>query len=277
VNTSRRRSPDGRHAADDASVGRCSPTAGDSRGRPGRSRPVRESGGTSRTGASLTVSRSSTCPRAVRRAGHQRSGRRRTGRLCPLRRGHFARAGTAGRDVVPVSIGDRVQYPPARRVRGHRTEHVALVGQRRDVADALATIGEHHRQIDQHPGRVVRGLRRRSRPEHRRQPRGQRHAVCQLGQQPCPDMRHDIGTVSGHLDRRASMSSVHVQGAFLFADPQPSPSSEFLTGKALSIIYTPTKSLDREEESGLEPWGSPLTGECDGPPLRSLPSSVACL
>ena len=48
----------------------------------------------------------------------------------------------------------------AYRVRGHRTEHVALVGERRDVADALTTIGQHHRHIDQHPARVMRNLRR---------------------------------------------------------------------------------------------------------------------
>jgi hypothetical protein len=37
-----------------------------------------------------------------------------------------------------------------------------------------------------------------------------------------------------------------VEGAFLFEDPEPSTSSESHTGKALSIIYTPSDRRDLE-------------------------------
>jgi hypothetical protein len=59
-------------------------------------------------------------------------------------------------------------------------------------------------------------------------------------------MRHHTGTVSGHLNKRTSTSNVHVESAFLFADPEPSTSSRSLTGKALSIIYTLTPAPDLE-------------------------------
>jgi hypothetical protein len=58
-------------------------------------------------------------------------------------------------------------------------------------------------------------------------------------------VRHDTGTISRDIDPRAS--SVHVESAFLFADPEPSASSESRTGKALSIIYTPTPQVDLAE------------------------------
>jgi hypothetical protein len=64
-------------------------------------------------------------------------------------------------------------------------------------------------------------------------------------------MRHDTDAVGRHFDTRASTSSVHAEGAFLFGDPEPSTSSESPTGKALSIIYTPTPALDLEEPGAV--------------------------
>jgi hypothetical protein len=56
-------------------------------------------------------------------------------------------------------------------------------------------------------------------------------------------VRHDARAVSEDFDLWASTSNVHAEGAFLFADPEPSTRSESRTGKALSIIYTPTLQL----------------------------------
>jgi hypothetical protein len=50
---------------------------------------------------------------------------------------------------------------------------------------------------------------------------------------------------------------VHVEGAFLFGDPEPSTSSESPTGKALSLIYTPAPPLDLEEP-GLARYSTPV-------------------
>ncbi len=80
------------------------------------------------------------------------------------------------------------EQPPHRRVRRHRPEHPGLIGQHRDVADALRAIRDRDRQIAQHPSRIVRGLRRGQRP---RQSAGQRRRVGQIGQQPGARVRHD--------------------------------------------------------------------------------------
>jgi hypothetical protein len=39
--------------------------------------------------------------------------------------------------------------------RRHRAEQFGLVSHHGQIADRLATIGQHHRQIDQHPPRIV--------------------------------------------------------------------------------------------------------------------------
>jgi hypothetical protein len=64
-------------------------------------------------------------------------------------------------------------------------------------------------------------------------------------------MRHDTDAVSRHLDRKTTTSSVHLESAFLIRVPEPSASSEFRTGKALSIIYMPTEPRDLEQ-SGIK-------------------------
>jgi len=45
--------------------------------------------------------------------------------------------------------------PPRFRVRGHRPEQLVLVAQYRQVGDRLTTVGQHDRQIDCDPTRVV--------------------------------------------------------------------------------------------------------------------------
>jgi hypothetical protein len=112
-----------------------------------------------------------------------------------------------------------------------------------------SAVAEHHRHIHHLP-RIVRGLRRAARRKHRRQLRGQRRAIRKIGQRPRPDMRPDTSPVRGHLDSRATTSSVHIESAFPCGDPGSSTSSESLTGQALSIIYTPYSRRDLEE-SGL--------------------------
>lgn len=77
------------------------------------------------------------------------------GGLCP---GQFPRLGASGpqcRQLRLVGVG---QDPPCRRGRSDRPEHRRLLAQDRQVADALPTVGEHHRHIDRDPARVVPGL-----------------------------------------------------------------------------------------------------------------------
>ena len=103
-----------------------------------------------------------------RSPGGERRGQRLPRRFSTLCPGDLAGGGTGSGDAAQIRGRDRVQHPPAGRVRGHRPEYLTLIGQRRDVANALATISEDHRHIDQHPTRIVRGLPRRPPSEDRR-------------------------------------------------------------------------------------------------------------
>ena len=122
------------------------------------------------------------------------------------------------RNLVQICARDRVQQPPAGRVRGHRPEDRGLVSQRGDVADALTTVDEHHRHDGQHPDGIMRGERRRMVRERCRQLRRQRGLVSQIRDKPRARMRHEMGASSGHDDGWASTGSVYVLGAFLSGD-----------------------------------------------------------
>jgi hypothetical protein len=50
---------------------------------------------------------------------------------------------------------DPVDHPERRRIRGHYAEQRLLVTHRAEVADALTAVGEHRRQITDHPARIV--------------------------------------------------------------------------------------------------------------------------
>jgi len=53
---------------------------------------------------------------------------------------------------------DLVDHPKRRRVRRDRPEQIDLVTDRAQIGEAVATVGEHHRQITDHPPRIVAGV-----------------------------------------------------------------------------------------------------------------------
>ena len=71
-----------------------------------------------------------------------------------------------GEPVQPVPV-DRLQRPPQRRVRRHRTEHLALVTQHGQVRQHPTPISDHHGGIDEDPAPVVH----RGEPPSRQRPR----------------------------------------------------------------------------------------------------------
>ena len=74
---------------------------------------------------------------------------RRGGRRRPRRgRGHGPGRPAAG--PARRVAGRALDHPPGGRGRGHRAEQLRLVAQHRQVAQAVAAIGQHHRQIPQH-------------------------------------------------------------------------------------------------------------------------------
>ena len=67
--------------------------------------------------------------------------------------------------------------------RRHLTEQVRLIAQHRQIGDRFAAIGEHHRQIDQHPAAVMAPTTLLRRRHRRRQPLGQPELIGQIAQQ----------------------------------------------------------------------------------------------
>jgi hypothetical protein len=56
-----------------------------------------------------------------------------------------------------VLVIDPVQHPPRGGVTGHRAEELVLVPQCRQMRQRVTTVGDHHRQVGQHPaGKVDR-------------------------------------------------------------------------------------------------------------------------
>lgn len=91
---------------------------------------------------------------------------------------------------------DSVQDPPRRGSRGDRAEQFRLVSQHHQVRDRLATVCQHHRDIDQHPARI---MPRTAPPQPtQRLTEGARHTgqIGQIREQPRPGMRGDTPPIS---------------------------------------------------------------------------------
>jgi hypothetical protein len=112
----------------------------------------------------------------------------------------------------PVGIGgDPFQHPPGGRGRGHRSEQLRLVPQGSQVAQAVAAVGQHHRQVAQH-GRIRMAAGGGSPPAQRL---GQSDPVGQLPQQRRAGMPDHPGAVGGDFEAGRRVGSLHPQGALL--------------------------------------------------------------
>jgi hypothetical protein len=122
----------------------------------------------------------------------------------------------------PISVdGDSFDHPPGSRSRGHRTKQLGLIPQGGQVGKAVATVGQHHRQIPQHPRVRVAAPAARLLPAQRP---GQPEAVGQLSQQRRPGMADHAGAVGGDFEAGRRVASLHPQGALLEPGLQPSDS-----------------------------------------------------
>ncbi len=100
--------------------------------------------------------------------------------------------------ALKAPLVDRVDHPKRRRVRRHLTEQVDLVAQRAHVRQAVAAVGEHHRQVTQHhPGVVRRAPLPRRRHRRRQRPR-QPNSIRRPRQQRAARMPHLTGSVRGN-------------------------------------------------------------------------------
>ena len=103
-----------------------------------------------------------------------------------------------------------------------------------DVGDALRTVGDRDRQIDQHPPRIMHRPRPAQPRQHRRQPRrsacvrsarsaSSRDPACETTPRPSAD-----------TSQRRTSGSLHLESAFPCGGSGPSASPESPTGQALS-------------------------------------------
>jgi hypothetical protein len=111
-------------------------------------------------------------------------------------------------------VGDPLDDPPGGRGRSHRAEQFRLVAQGGQVAQALATIGQHHRPVTQH-GRVRVPMGARLVPVQRP---GQPEPVGQLPQQRRAGMADHAGDVGGDFEAGRRVGSLHPQDALLDRD-----------------------------------------------------------
>jgi hypothetical protein len=116
----------------------------------------------------------------------------------------------------PVGItSDPLDDPPRRRCGRDWAKQLRLLAEDGQVAQAVATVGEHHRQVPQHHTRIVAvavGLGAARPPAQRA---SQPESVGQLTQQRRAGMPGDPVAVAGDFEPWARPGSLHPQGALL--------------------------------------------------------------
>ena len=123
---------------------------------------------------------------------------------CPAR----ARA----RRISQARLTDREHHPPRRRYRGDLTEQRRLASQRGQIREAPPAVGAHHRQIAEHPARVMPTTplarsRKRSRKRF-----GQAEPPSHQRQQRRPRPRRQARAVRPHIYGPETATSHHLQG-----------------------------------------------------------------
>jgi hypothetical protein len=132
----------------------------------------------------------------------------------PRRRSGVGAGGAQAGEPVGVT-GDPLHHPPRRRGGGDRAEQLGLLTQDGKITQAVAAVGQQHRQVPQHRARVVpvpRGLAT-TRPPRKRP--GQPQPIGQLTQQRRPGVPGDPIAVAGDLEPHRRLGSLHPQGALL--------------------------------------------------------------
>ena len=108
--------------------------------------------------------------------------------------------------------GDPVDHPERGRIRRDRPEQRLLVTHRPEVGHALAAVGEHHRQIADHPPRVMSATALLDRGQAQRQRLRQPQLVGCLRQQRAACVRHQPGSVRRDFYGYRAFIAHHLQG-----------------------------------------------------------------
>ena len=132
---------------------------------------------------------------------------------------------------------DPVDHPERGRVRRHLTEQRLLLADRAEIGHALAAVGEHHRQIADHPARVMAATALlQARQPQRQRPR-QPELVGDLRQQRAARVRHQTRSVRRDIYGYRASITHHLQG-------EP-PSSGFRTSTTQESLLSRTTPRPR--------------------------------
>ena len=157
-------------------------------------------------------------------------------------------------DLAEQLLVDRLDHPVRGRLRRLSAEQALLTPIGIHVAHAITTVGEHHRQIPDHPSRTVRRTplpRRRQRP---RQRAGQPYAIGQLDQQRHPSARDQPLSVRRHFYRFQASRSVHQLGVLLGrASRLSNPDSHGPGGRHPAPALHPYRRFEAKDELRQRP------------------------
>jgi len=108
--------------------------------------------------------------------------------------------------------GDHVDHPEHRRPRRHRPEQRLLIGQRGDVAEAVSAISQGHREVPEHPARIMAAAAPAQRPQLLRERPGQPSLVRRAQQQRGTRVRNQSVSVRPNFYRETASIAHHLQG-----------------------------------------------------------------
>jgi len=124
------------------------------------------------------------------------------------------RTDSGARVTQPVKhvFVDELDRPPRRRTRRDRPEQLRLIAQHAEIRDAITAVGEHHRQVGQHPAPIMSAgalaCARQRRGELARDPQPMR----QPGNQRGPRTRHQPIAVRSDFYRYNAAIGLHHLG-----------------------------------------------------------------
>ena len=95
----------------------------------------------------------------------------------------------------PRRGGDPVDHPKRRGVRRHPPEQRRLIAHRAQIGEAVAAVGEHHRQVTDHASRVMTTAAGAQPGKLTRQRPGQASAISDPGEQTAAGVGHQTGSV----------------------------------------------------------------------------------
>lgn len=108
--------------------------------------------------------------------------------------------------------GDPVDQPKRRRVRCDRPEQRLLITHRAQVRQAVPAIGEHHREIPNHPTGIVTPTPLAHPRQRQRQLAGEADPVSDLAEQRSPRVRDQTLSVRRDIYRETAPIALHLQG-----------------------------------------------------------------